>query len=74
MEWITVERIAGELGMVFPDELVERQKLAEGDTLRVVEREDGLFLAPCDPKLGKVMEAYGNLAMRYRGTLRALAE
>jgi putative addiction module antidote len=75
MEWIvTVQRIGGGLGVVFPDEWIERQNLAEGDTLSVVEREDGLLLAPCGPKFGEVMEAYGDLSSRYRNTLRELAQ
>ncbi|MFL5383028.1 MAG: AbrB/MazE/SpoVT family DNA-binding domain-containing protein [Longimicrobiaceae bacterium] len=75
MEWIvTVQRIDGGLGMVFPDEWIERQSLGDGDTLVVVEREDGLLLAPRDPKFDKVMEAYGDLSRRYRNTLRELAE
>ncbi|MFL5542351.1 MAG: AbrB/MazE/SpoVT family DNA-binding domain-containing protein [Longimicrobiaceae bacterium] len=75
MEWIvTVQRIDGGLGVVFPDEWIERQNLRDGDTLLVVEREDGLLLAPCDSKLDEVVEAYGDLSRRYRNTLRELAQ
>jgi hypothetical protein len=75
MEWIvTVQRIDGGLGVVFPDEWIERQNLGDSDTLFVLEQEDGLLLAPCDSRFGKVVEAYGNLSRRYRDTLRELAK
>lgn len=61
-------------GVVFPDELIERQNLGDGDTFVVVEWEDGLLLAACDPRFGAVMEAYGDLGGRYRNTLRELAK
>ena len=71
---VTVQRIGGGLGVVLPDEWIARQNLEDGDTLQVVEREDGLLLAPCGPKLDEVMEAYGDLSSRYRNTLRQLAQ
>ena len=74
MGWIvTVQKIDGKLRVIFPDDLIERQNLAEGDTLQVVEHPDGILLVPRDPGFDKVMEAYGDLTRRYRNTLRELA-
>ena len=57
-----------------PREVVERLNVGDGDTLFIVEREDGILLTPSDPKLDKVMEAYGDLSRRYNNTLRELAK
>jgi bifunctional DNA-binding transcriptional regulator/antitoxin component of YhaV-PrlF toxin-antitoxin module len=54
MRWIvTVERIDGELWVDFPDELIERQNLAEGDKLQVVEHPDGIVLRRVDASAGR---------------------
>ena len=71
---ITVRRMGGSLGSVFPKEMIERLKVAEGDRLFVIEHDDGVLLTPYDPKFGDVMEAYEVLRKRYRNTLRELAK
>jgi hypothetical protein len=54
MRWIVkVERFDGELGAVFPDDLIERHNLKEGDTFRVVVDPHGFVLAREDPSLSE---------------------
>jgi antitoxin component of MazEF toxin-antitoxin module len=45
---ITVETIDGELGFVFPDEVVKKLNLVEGDTLLVAVEAHGLVLTRSD--------------------------
>lgn len=71
---ITVRRMGGSLGSVFPKEVIDRLNVAEGDKLFVIDHEDGVLLTPYDPKFGNVMEAYEVLSKRYRNTLRELAK
>jgi antitoxin component of MazEF toxin-antitoxin module len=71
---ITVQRIDGELGVVFPDETIERLQLAEGDTFRVTTEEKGILLIPIAPVSERVREAYRRGADKYRNALRQMAD
>jgi putative addiction module antidote len=71
---VTVEMIDGELGVVFPDEVVKKLNLAEGDTLRVVEEAYGLVLRRPDAVSDGAVGAYRRGAEKYRAALRELAE
>ncbi|HYH82456.1 MAG TPA: AbrB/MazE/SpoVT family DNA-binding domain-containing protein [Longimicrobium sp.] len=71
---MTIRRIGGSLGGTFPSEIMDRLNVEEGDTLYLIEREDGILITPHVPKIESVMEAYEHLGKRYRNTLEDLAK
>jgi putative addiction module antidote len=75
-ETMTIRQIGDDLALdgTVPKEVMERLNVGDGDTLFIVEHEDGILLTPCDPKSEQVMEAYEDLGKRYSDTLRELAK
>lgn len=74
MKWIvTLQRIDNELGIVLPEDLIERMGLNEGDEFDVVERDGGLLLIRSDP-MARAMEVYDEGSRKYRNALRELAD
>jgi len=73
VETITVETIDGELGVVFTKALLERLRIAEGDTFLVSVDDRGLLLTPTDPISRRVIDFYRHGADKYRNALRELA-
>src|SRR4051812_27120523 len=74
VETVIVERIGGELGVVFPKGLLERMQIAEGDTFVVSTDEESLRLTPSGSIFERAMEAYRHGADKYRNALRDLAQ
>jgi bifunctional DNA-binding transcriptional regulator/antitoxin component of YhaV-PrlF toxin-antitoxin module len=70
----TVQTIDGKPGVVFPEELVERLKLAEGDVFFVAVHETGLMLTRADLSTKDAVEIYRRGAEKYRTALRELAK
>lgn len=71
---LKLRRIGGSLGGTFPKAVLDKLNVGDGDTLFLVEKDDGILLTPYDPKFERVMEAYEDLSKRYRNTLRELAK
>jgi antitoxin component of MazEF toxin-antitoxin module len=70
---VTVERFEDGLGIRLPDEVVARLGLKEGDTLHMVEREDGILL-PFDIDHIEAMEEFEPLRAEFRNAFRDLAD
>lgn len=51
----------------------ERARLSEGDTVHLVETEEGILITPFDPDFEEAMEIYAEGAKRYRNAMRELA-
>jgi bifunctional DNA-binding transcriptional regulator/antitoxin component of YhaV-PrlF toxin-antitoxin module len=71
---ITLQTIDGELALVFPDEVLNRLNVGEGDVLVGVVHEKGIMLRRADPSTKDAMESYRRGAEKYRSALRELAE
>jgi putative addiction module antidote len=61
-------------GVVIPEEMLNRMKVALGDTLHVVETPEGYLLIPFDPAVAAQVEAAREFMKEYRDTFKALAE
>jgi hypothetical protein len=48
--------------------------LAEGDTVHLVETEEGILITPFDPDFQEAMKIYAEGAKRYRNAMRELAK
>ena len=71
---LKVRAVGDSLGVVLPRDVVARLRIGEGDTLHVVETEDGIRLVRHDPEFERQMEAARKTMRRRRAVLRELAK
>ena len=68
-------KIGDSVGLIFPDELLSRLNLKEGDALYPVQQPDGgLLLTLHRPKHARAMEIAREMMHEYRDTFAALAK
>lgn len=70
----TIRRIGNSSGLTIPKDMLERQRLADGDRVHIIETEGGLLITPFDPDFEDAMDAYEEGAKTYRNALRELAQ
>ena len=70
----TIRAIGNSAGTTIPKPMLERYQLAEGDTVHLVETEEGILITPFDPTFEEAMEIYEEGAKRYRNAMRELAK
>ena len=70
----TIRAIGNSAGTTIPKPMLERYQLAEGDTVHLVETEDGILITPFDPAFEEAMAIYAEGAKRYRNAMRELAK
>ena len=71
---LKVRAVGNSLGVVLPKDALARLRIGEGDTLHVVETEDGIRLVRHDPEFAAQMEAARKIMRRRRAVLRELAK
>ncbi len=69
-----IRAIGNSAGTTIPKPLLERFHLAEGDTVHLIETEEGILITPFDPAFRKAMEVYAEGAKKYRNAMRELAK
>jgi putative addiction module antidote len=74
MATLKITQIGNSLGLILPREIVERLRLAKGETVSVVETAQGIEITPFDPEFDQKLEAARKVAKRYRNALRELAK
>lgn len=70
---ITLRKIGGSIGAIFPKEITDSLKVGPGDTLSVIRTERGVLLTPYDPVFEEGMRAFEEVNREYRNALRELA-
>ena len=66
--------VGNSTGIVLPKEALARLNVRKGDTLFLVETEDGYRMTPYDPEFEAQMAAAEQAIGRYRNALRELAK
>lgn len=74
MATLKLRAIGNSVGVVLPKELLTRLRLAEGDTVQVVETPDGFRVIRHDPEFERQMELAREVMRRRRAVLRELAK
>jgi putative addiction module antidote len=69
-----VTTVGNSTGIALPKEALARLNVRKGDTLFLVETEDGYRMAPYDPEFEARMAAAEQAIGRYRNALRELAK
>jgi putative addiction module antidote len=70
----TIRRIGNSSGLTIPKDLLDRQRLEEGDQVHLVETDEGLLITPYNPDFEDAMDAYEDGAKTYRDALRTLSK
>lgn len=70
----TIRRIGNSSGLTIPKDLLDRQRLEEGDQVHPVETDEGLLITPYNPDFEDAMDAYEDGAKTYRDALRTLSK
>ena len=70
---LKLTQIGNSLGVVLPEELLDKLKVGKGDTLFVAEAVNGVQLTPSDPEFGRQMTLAQRLAKKRRDVLLVLA-
>jgi putative addiction module antidote len=71
---IEIQRIGDSLGVVLPEEILQKLKVAEGDSVLVKETPDGIELTPYDSDLVEEMQIFAEVRKQYRNAFRELAQ
>ncbi len=74
MNILKVTTVGNSVGIVLPKEILERLRVAKGDSLYVIETKQGIELTPYNPEFARQMEAAGRVMREDRDALRRPAE
>ncbi len=66
--------IGNSTGVILPKEILEKLRVAKGDTVFVTETKDGIELKAYDPIVARQMEVAERVMRKHRNVLRKLAE
>ncbi|PJZ81293.1 AbrB/MazE/SpoVT family DNA-binding domain-containing protein [Leptospira meyeri] len=70
----TIRAIGNSSGATIPKALLEKYNFHEGDTVFLVETENGILLSPYDPDFESAMKFYQDASKKYRNALKELAK
>ena len=71
---VSLRSVDGTLGVALPDDVLDRNRLEDGDRLHLIETSQGLLLVPYDDDFSDAMAVYEEGASRYGEALRTLAD
>ena len=71
---VKVRKIGNSYGIILPKEIIKSLHIVEGDSLHLLEEEDGAKLTPYDPEFENVLKAYDKFSRKYRNALKELAK
>lgn len=71
---LKIRQVGSSLGVILPKEILGTLNVKEGDTLYLTQAQEGFRLVAHDPNFAEKMEAYRDVARRYRNTFKELAK
>jgi putative addiction module antidote len=71
---LKITTVGNSLGIILPKELLKKLRVDQGDTLFVIETQNGIELIPNNPELAAHMEIAERVMQEDRDILRRLAE
>jgi putative addiction module antidote len=74
MATLKLRAIGNSVGVVLPKDLLAKLNLDEGDTVQVVETQDGFLLTRVEPDVEEQLRFGRELMKKYRETFAALAK
>lgn len=74
MAVLKLTKVGTSTGVVIPKEMLNRLKVAQGDTLFAVEAPNGYLITPYDPDVAEELQLGREFMRKYRETFKALAK
>ena len=74
MAALKLTQIGNSVGVILPKEVLQRLKVAKGDTLYLTDAANGVMLTPYNPALDEQVEAGREFMREYRDTFHQLAK
>lgn len=74
MSVLKVTNIGNSIGVILPDEILERLRVKRGDILYAIETRNGIELTANDPALARQVDIAERVMQEDQGALRKLAE
>ena len=74
MSVLKVTNVGNSVGVILPDEILERLQVKTGDTLYAIETRNGIELTPNNPALAQQMEIAERVMREDQEALHKLAE
>ena len=74
MSVLKVTNVGNSVGVILPDEILERLRVKRGDTLYAIETKNGIELTPNNPEVAQQMEIADRVMEEDQEALRKLAE
>ena len=71
---LKITAIGNSAGVILPKDILEKLRVAKGDTLLAIETPDGIELTAYDPAVARQMEVAERVMRKHRDVLRKLAE
>jgi len=71
---VKITTVGNSMGILLPKEALSKMKASKGDTLYLVENQDGYSLTPYQQDFESQIEATEDIMKRYKNTLRELAK
>ena len=69
----TIRAVGNSAGMTIPKAVLDRYRLAAGDTVFLVETDEGVLVTPYDPSFKEAMAIYEEGARAYRNAMHDLS-
>jgi len=74
MKTVKLTTVGNSTGVVLPKEVLERLRVAKGDSLHILETANGIVLTPYDPEFASQIAAAEEVMRSDRNVLKQLAE
>ena len=74
MSVLKVTNVGNSVGVILPDEILERLQVKTGDTLYAIETRNGIELTPNNPDLAQQMQIAERVMQEDHDALQKLAE
>ncbi len=70
---LKVTQVGNSVGLVLPQEALNRLHVAKGDTVYLIESEDGYTMTAFDPEFAEEMDLADETSRMFHNALKALA-
>jgi putative addiction module antidote len=74
MQSLKIHKIGNSLGVTLPPEILQKLQVGEGDSIFLIETNDGIQIAKQDREFDRGLEAYQKVADKYKNALKELAQ
>lgn len=74
MQTIKLRKFGNSIGAIISKEILTKMKAKDGDSLYLIETEDGYKLTPYNPEFMQQMNVAEDIMKSYRNALKALAK